>query len=259
MIDELKLYVGEKHKISDYITVNSPTIGDVISVGENSYFTVLHLLTAIPSDMKAMLWDMGICWMDISDFDFFCLLTRSLTQKDTSVFLGDLDLNSMEFGQDNRTGEHVLFKELSNGNYVIINNEIYHQIVKVLRTIHNITPKVEKVNSDTMKELLVQVNREDIAKSAKEEKTSTLLPLISSMVNSSGFKYDVRSISNLTYYAFMDAVNRINAINNANAMLSGIYGGFVDTSKLDKDQLNWMRDFRKKVNIRTNKEKKKNQ
>lgn len=85
MIDELKLYVGEKYKINDCIAVNSPTIGDVISVGENNYFTVLHLLTAIPSDMKAMLWDMGICWMDISDFDF-CLLTRNLTSQDTRVF-----------------------------------------------------------------------------------------------------------------------------------------------------------------------------
>lgn len=245
MIDELKLYVGEKYKINDCIAVNSPTIGDVISVGENNYFAVLHLLTAIPSDMKAMLWDMGICWMDISDFDFFCLLTRNLTSQDTKVFLGDLDLSLMEFGQNNRTGEHVLFQEQPSGEEVIIDNQIYQQIVKILRTIHNITPKVEKVKSDTMKELLVEINREDIAKSAKKENTSTLLPLISSMVNSSGFKYDVNSICNLTYYAFMDAISRINAINNANAMLSGIYSGFVDTSKLDKNQLNWMRDFRK--------------
>lgn len=249
MIDELKLYVGEKHVINQFISVNSPTVGDLISMGENNYFTILHLLTAIPSDMKAMLWDMGICWMDISDFDFFCLLTRNLSSQDTQVFLNDLDLSSMEFGQNNRTGEHVLYKELPDGEHVVIDEKTYQQIVKILRTIHNITPKVEKVNSDTMKELLVQVNREDVAQSAKMDKTSTLLPLISSMVNSSGFKYDVRSISNLTYYAFMDAVNRINAINNANAMLSGIYGGFVDTSKLDKNQLNWMRDFRKEKQI----------
>ncbi|EEX22304.1 hypothetical protein BLAHAN_05272, partial [Blautia hansenii DSM 20583] len=150
-----------------------------------------------------------------------------------------------EFGQNNKTGEHVLFQEKPSGEEVIIDNQVYQQIVKILRTIHNITPKVEKVKSDTMKELLVEINREDIAKSAKKENTSTLLPLISSMVNSSGFKYDVNSICNLTYYAFMDAISRINAINNANAMLSGIYGGFVDTSKLDKNQLNWMRDFRK--------------
>lgn len=251
MIDELKLYIGEKHVINEYIAVNSPTIGDLISMGENNYFAVLHLLTAIPSDMKAMLWDMGICWMDISDFDFFCLLTRNLTSKDTSVFLGDLELSSMEFGQNNHTGEHVLYKELPTGEQVVINNQIYQQIVKILRTIHNITPKVEKVYSDTMKELLVQINREDIAQSANTEKVSTLLPLISSMVNSSGFKYDIASICNLTYYAFMDAINRINAINNANAMLSGIYGGFVDTSKLDKEQLNWMRDFRKRKQINT--------
>lgn len=251
MIDELKLYVGEKHVINKNVSVNSPTIGDIISMGENNYFSTLHLLTAIPSDMKAMLWDMGICWMDISDFDFFCLLTRNLTSNDTYVFLGDLDLSAMEFGQNNHTKEHVLFKELPSGEHVIIDNHIYTQIVKILRTIHNITPKTEVVYSETMKELMIELNREDIAKSAKENKNSTLLPLISSMVNSSGFKYDLLSIQNLTYYAFMDSINRINAINNAQAMLSGIYGGFVDTSKLDKNQLNWMRDLKKKNKIKT--------
>ena len=55
----------------------------------------------------------------------------------------------------------------------------------------------------------------------------------------------------------MDSVKRIPVISNAMAMLQGIYGGWVDTSKLDKNALDWMRDLDKKINIQKQNDKKK--
>lgn len=252
-VDAVQLYFGEPLKINKYITVYSPTVGDLIKTGESNYFSTLHILTAIPSDMKASLWDMGICWMDISDFDFFCLLTRSLKKENTFVFLGDLDLSEFEFDSEN----DFLYKIMPDGTFLTINDEIYQAIVTALRTIHGIVPKPEKVKSDSMKELMVQLNREDIEKAKREKKTSTILPLISSMLNSPGFKYDMFTIKKIPYYAFMDSVKRIPVISNAMAMLQGIYGGWVDTSKLDKNALDWMRDLDKKINIQKQNDKKK--
>lgn len=253
-IDAVQLYFGEPLIINEHIKVMSPTVGDFIKTGESKYFGTLHMLTAIPSDMKASLWDMGICWMDISDFDFFCLLTRSLGKEDTKVFLGDLDLSEFEFDPKN----DFLYKIMPDGTFIVINEEIYQAIVTTLRTIHGIVPKPEKVKSDSMKELMIQLNREDIEKAKREKKSSTLLPLISSMLNSPGFKYDMFSIKQVPYYAFMDSIKRIPVISNAMAMLQGIYGGWVDTSKLDKNILDWMRDLDKKINVQkqTKKEKK---
>lgn len=256
-VDAVQLYFGEPLKINEYITVYSPTVGDFIRVGESKYFSTLHSLTAIPSDMKAALWDMGICWMDISDFDFFYLLTRNLSVEDTSIFLGDLDLSKFQFEISDDTKEHYMYQETDDGNFIIIDEDIYNKIIKALRFIHNIVPKPEKVKSDSMKELLVQLNREDIERSKRESSTSTMLPLISSMLNSPGFKYNVFTIKKITYYAFMDSVRRIPVITNASAMLSGIYGGWVDASKLDKETLNWMRDLDKKINIQKQNTKKK--
>lgn len=257
-VDELQLYFGEPFYINQYIQVNSPTIGDLINMGEKSYFGVLHQLTAIPSDMKAKIWDdMGIYWTDISDFDFFCRLTRGLTPKETEVFLGNLDLSSMEYGINNLTKEHALYKELKNGEFIVINEFIYKQIVNALRIIHNIIPKREKAQSDSMKKLLIDLNREDIEKANRESTGSTFRPLISSMVNSAGFKYDIFTIRKVPYLAFMDSVGRIPVITTAMAMLSGIFGGWVDTSKMDKQQLNWMRDLQKEVKYKQNKETKK--
>ena len=54
-INELKLYFGDDYEINQYITVHNPTVGDVIEMGETEYFTALHTLIAIPSDMKSIL------------------------------------------------------------------------------------------------------------------------------------------------------------------------------------------------------------
>ena len=71
-IDELKIYFrGYEYKVNDGITMISPTIGDIIEFGENEYFSTVHYLTCIPSDMMSTLWDMGIDWEELDDFDLF--------------------------------------------------------------------------------------------------------------------------------------------------------------------------------------------
>ena len=64
------------------------------------------------------------------------------------------------------------------------------------------------------------------------------------------------SLSSSPTFAFMDSIKRIPVILNAIAMLQGIYGGWVDTSKLDKNALDWMRDLNKKINIQKENKKK---
>lgn len=76
--DELQAYFGEDYVVTDKIRVHSPTLGDVIKYGERRYYSLLYLLTAIPSDMKSYLFDAGIDYEEISDFDLFCSLTRGL-------------------------------------------------------------------------------------------------------------------------------------------------------------------------------------
>ena len=39
---------------------------------------------------------------------------------------------------------------------------------------------------------------------------------------------------------FMDDVQRLQIIHNADALLHGMYSGMIDTKKIDKGALNWM-------------------
>lgn len=48
--DDLLLYFGDDYVINDQIRISQPTIGSLISYGEASYFSMVHTITAIPSD-----------------------------------------------------------------------------------------------------------------------------------------------------------------------------------------------------------------
>ena len=77
-VDQLQLYFGDDYIINDKIKISQPTIGEIVDFGEAQYFSVIHTITAIPSDMKSQLWDLGIDWMEIEDFELFMMLAPTL-------------------------------------------------------------------------------------------------------------------------------------------------------------------------------------
>ena len=47
----------------------------------------------------------------------------------------------------------------------------------------------------------------------------------------------------MVLYEFMNQINRVQIIVQADAALGGMYSGFVDTKKMDKTVLDWTRDI----------------
>ena len=93
--DELQMFFGDDYKVSDYITIHQPTVGEIMEFGERRYYSMLTQLCAIPSDMKSTLWDvLEVDWNKMSDFELFAFNCHSLRPQDTSIILGDLDLST---------------------------------------------------------------------------------------------------------------------------------------------------------------------
>lgn len=249
-IDELKLYFGDNFNVNKYMSIRHPLIGDIVETGESNYFLTVHTLCAIPSDMKSQLWDMGICWEDLEDFELFAMLSRSLTLEDTRIFFGDIDFSKFELGTSLDNNELVLYQETkptkeNPDGYIKIDKLAYLKIVGFLRTIHGIIPKIERAGSKTVQKILIEEDRRKIAKIKNEDQHSQLLPLISSLINCSEFKYGLQEVRQMPVYAFMDSVSRVQIIKSSTALLQGCYSGMIDTSKIDKKELNWMRDIKK--------------
>lgn len=238
--DELALYFGDDIEINKYIRLHVPTVGEVAEYGEKQYYSTLHLLTAIPSDMKSSLFDVGIDYEEIKDFELFYLLTRNLTPEKSSIFLYDTDLSKMELVPNEENGQLIMKSTISD---TVIDELAYTKIAKCLCKIHGIVPKVEHAATKTTKKILIDLERQKLAKAAKEPYKSSLKYLISAMMRYPGFKYKTRELKECSMYEFMDAVQGAQVYTSSVALLQGSYSGMVDTSKINKKQFNWMRDI----------------
>lgn len=110
----------------------------------------------------------------------------------------------------------------------------------------NIFPKTEKARGKATKEALIWEDQQNYDLHKNDTYKSTLLPLISSCLNHPGFKYKKNELKEVGIVEFMDSVQRLQVYESSTALLKGIYSGFIDASKINKDDLNFMRDLSSK-------------
>lgn len=237
-VDPLKLYFGDPYIVNQYVTIFQPTIGDIIDYGEREYYSMINMLTAIPSDMKSNLWDMGIDWMQITDFQLFLMLSQSLSHEQTKIVLGDIDLQRMKPVENLQNGEVVL-RDAVTGAVI---DELAHKTMSAyLCKLHNLTKKIEKAGNKFTKQVLIDEDRQKKEYASKEPYKSFLMPLVSAIKVRQAYTRDY--IKNMGLYEFFDDVNRSQILVNTDALLSGAYSGMMDTSKIKKSQFNWMREI----------------
>ena len=102
---ELQLYFGDDYVINDQITIHQPNVGEIVMC-EKEYFSTIYTLSAIPSDMKSQLFDMGLDWCSIEDFELFIMLAPTLSQERTRLLFGDLDFSKLKPFRNNQNGNN---------------------------------------------------------------------------------------------------------------------------------------------------------
>ena len=238
-MDSLQLYFGNDLVINEHITVRQPTLRDVIEMGEEEYYGLVFSLTAISSDLKSTLWDAGIDWTNVSDLEMFFMMSSIIPIERTRILFGDLDLQG--FGLYQREDGDLI---MVNKDNVVIDMYIHKQIMNFLCLVHNIKKKPEFAGNELTKKFLIEDDRQRIARQRNKPYESQLLPLVSAMVNSPGFKYDLETVQNMKLYAFMDSVRRIQLIRSTFLLTEAYYGGHLD-EKFNTSKLDWLCDLNK--------------
>lgn len=237
-IDELQMYFGDDYKINDYVSIHQPTIGEIIEFGEKNYYCVVSALTAIPSDMKSRLWDNGIDYSKITNYDLFCMMSRNIKKKDSEILLGDLDLSKLHVIKDSSTSLVVLVDDTGK---IIIDKLAYAKIANYINKMNGITHKIENPSNETVKKMLIQIDRDNIAKANGKPYVSQLKPMISAMMRFPGFKYKKSELRECGIYEFMDTYKGAQIYIAATALLQGSYSGMIDTSKTNSEYFDWTR------------------
>lgn len=260
-IDKLKLYFGKPYSITcptgKEIVVYQPTIGEIMERGEHEVYSVVNVFIANPTMYRLQLWDQGFDWNDMTEYELFMMTSPTLNKEDTEILFGDLDFSKFEkcIATNPETEEQYI--TLYNPEQDIEINEATHKnLMEYVRFLFNMYPKVEKAKGKATKEALIWEDRDKQERNKNKEQTSMLLPMISSCLNHPGFKYKKKELVDVGLVEFMDSVQRLQIYESTTALLKGMYSGFCDTSKIPKENFDFMREIkygRKHINPNHNK------
>ena len=239
-IDQLQLYFGDPYVINEHIKISQPTIEEISSYGERKYYTMMYTLCAIPSDMKSQLDDMGFDYEQVEDFQLFQMLAPTLPREATSILFGDIDFSKLKIYPDPQNGLPIMVDKETGLKIDLL---IYERIVNYLRKVHGLKKKVEHAANKYTKRVLIEEDRRNIELNKKKPYKSFLTPLVSAVKVRMGYTKDY--VRKMGIYEFMDDLQRIQVISNADALLHGMYGGMIDAKKIDKSALNWMKELDK--------------
>lgn len=267
-VDPLKIYFGDPYPINEQIVVYQPSIEDIMKYGELDFFTMLYIFIGNTTHYKLWLWENGIDWNKISDYELFCNTVRNFGVEKTKILFGEkINFNDFNIYKLNNVKPEDVDseKELTKTeklkmnlrkferNYTLYNEKTgmeisansYHLIADVLRETFKMKPKTEYTVGKMAKELLIEEERNKRKRQEMEEKkglpSSTLLPLISFCVNHPGFKYKKNELRDVKINEFMDSVYRLQIYESTHALINGSYSGFADLSKIPKTQFDFMR------------------
>lgn len=243
--DELKMYFGEDYQVNENIRIHIPTIGEIIEFGEQRIYSSISPFVGNPTSYRLQLWDMGIDWNKISDYELFVMLMQGLTKENTSLIFGETDFSKLKPYMKEDTQELVLYDPEQD---LTIDEYTYMHIREYIRLAFNQNPKVEKAKGKATKEAIIDEERMNLVIAQRKEKKnvgkSIYLPLISALLNHPGFKYKKDELKQVNIVEFMDSVQRLQVYESTRALMSGMYSGMLDTSKMNLNkELNWLRDL----------------
>lgn len=246
--DELKMYYGLDYQVNENITIHIPTIGEIIEFGEQRIYSSIAPFVGNPTSYRLQLWDMGVDWNKISDFELFIMLVQGLNIEDTCLVFGETDFSKLKPYMKENTGDTKELVLYDPEQQLSIDEETYMHIREYVRLVFNQNPKVEKAKGKATKEAIIDEERMNLALEKKNGKKnigkSIYLPLISALLNHPGFKYKKDELKEVNLVEFMDSVQRLQVYESTRALMSGMYSGMLDTSKMNLNkELNWLRDL----------------
>ena len=245
--DKLKMFFGETYVVNDAISIYEVTIQEIVDFGEEHFFACIAPFVSNPTTYRLQLWDMGIDWCELSDFDLFCMLAPTLQPEITCILFGRYDFTNLQLMMRKDTEERVLYDPITD---TVVDNATYIIMREYIRMMMNQYPRREFTRGKQTKLALIDEDRINIRNAERKRRIeggrkveSYLFSLISTMLITPGFKYKKNELREVNIAEFMISVEKFQVFKATESLLRGMYSGFLDTSKIDtQKELNWFRE-----------------
>ena len=145
------MYFGDPYEVGNGITIYQPTVGQILEIGESDFYSTLYIFISNPTTYRVQLWDMGVDWNKIKDYELFAMLLKSVRPEISKILFGDVDFTAFEpyaktTVQKNEDGddEEVTVPTLYNKDTEMeLSEEDYTVMAEYLSVMFNIFPKIE--------------------------------------------------------------------------------------------------------------------
>lgn len=237
---KMKFLCGESYCINDFISLRIPLLQEIKEFGDEEYLNAVYQFCSTPSDFKLVLHDAGMNYGEIDDYEFFLMIYRQFSERDKQglrLVFGDFDITKFELSEEPNpiTGEYYLALDDK-----IFDKAVYLRVVDILRQTHNFARRADKPGNEHTYEYTIEKERRRLKYQRKEKKEDRFFPLIVALVNTAEFKYDYTSVWSLNIYQFYQSVKQIQKNKDFNYVMQGIYGGTVDSKKINMDKIHWL-------------------
>ena len=267
--EKIALYRGKDVKINDYINIHIPTLDEIYEYGEKEYFSFINIMCSVGADLKWQLDELGVDYTKVDDYELFSQFLVGMIDNNISpIIFGDkIDFKKMNLIYNDKIDDYILIQHIDNiqeiekktiknnlkkamykpieteiidNSYdIIIDRFIYSKIISILRYMHGLKRNNEKPMNEMTRRFLIDEAKENYEINKDKPYESQLFNLISTLVNTEGFKHDEVTVFDMNVVAFFDSVKRIQKIQKANLLLQSGYSGFginlKDVRKQDTD------------------------
>lgn len=254
--DILKLYFGYDYWVTDRIMIHHPTIREIVDYGEERFWDFIIRFAGNTTSMRLALWDIGIDWNKISDYELFVMLCQTFEPKDTSLLFGsELDFTKFialpfqyKKEEDDEPIEKVILVNPEDPT-LMLDEDSYQRMVDYIRLMVGYNPKREFAKNKVTKKNIIEEERQNIKDQERLRKkepihNSVLLSMVSFVLNHPGCKYKKSELIELDIFEFMDSIKRIQNTEATLSLMRGMYSGMLDTSKLNLNkELDLTRDL----------------
>lgn len=231
----INLLYQKEIKVNDKITINIPTVGEVVD-NEDEYYSLIGMLTASPIHYMVALDEIGVDFTKINDFDLFLLLFGKIHEMDTSLVFKDFDVSNFKITADVEHGMMILRNDIAD---ITIDKFLHAKIANIFRRLNNIEKDRRKPGNKAAQDYMLQRAREK-AKRKNRSQESQLEQQIIALVNTEQFNYTYESVRDITIYQFIQSVKQISKKIDYDHKMFGIYTGNIDPKKMSQDELNWL-------------------
>lgn len=240
--------------------LHQPTLNEITDVlGENGdmeFYNGLWLMCSCAYDMPSVLYDMKKNFMKVSDWEFFRMMAPSVNPDVLSLILKEADGSGFSFygfgeyeREQNDIKDIVLYRpemqDEETGEIkpeMLIDETFYLRMIPTIREMIGFVHKGKKAGNRQTLKLLIELDKKDRAKASKKKDSneSSIFNMVVSLVNTEECSYNYESIFDLTIYQLLKSFQQIQGKKAAVALLQGSCSGFVDTSKIPKEDMSWI-------------------